>query len=190
MPFMSDRRPFSKVQWVMIIVAIFAILFSLGKCATTNTSPSHSVFSVPAPKSTSPRRQISPEQREKMKAILAPYAGSKIITIATLSDEETQAFGAQLDSVFREAGWQTEMQTAMSSTPTPSIFLRVPKSHIPESKVKEFSNSATDVTLTINDLPPQDLAILKAFHILDMDCPLETMDGSKDNVELRIGSRP
>jgi len=186
---MSDRRPLSKVQWAVIIAAIFAILFSLGKCSTPNTSPSHSVFSAPALKSTSPRRQISPEQREKLKALLVPYAGSKIITISTIGDEESQAFGAQLDSVFREAGWQTEVQTAMPSGPMPSVFLRVPKSHIPEAKVTEFSNSVTDVTLTANDLPPQDIALLKVFRVLDMDCPLETMDGSKDNVELRIGSR-
>jgi hypothetical protein len=190
MVFMSERHPLSKVQWVIIIVAVVAFLVSLGKCSAPNTSPSHSVFSAPTPKSTSPRRQISSEQRGKMEALLAPYAGSKITTIASLSDEETQAFGIQLDSVFREAGWQTEIQTLMPSGALPSVFLRVPKSHIPESKVKEFSNSASDVTLTINDLPPQDLAILKAFHVLDMDCPLETMDGSKDNVELRIGSRP
>ena len=125
-----------------------------------------------------------------MKTLLASYAGSKITTISTVSDEERQAFAAQLDSVFREAGWQTEVQTIMYAGPTPSVFLRVPKSHIPESKVREFSNSATDVTLTVSDLPPQDLALLKAFRILDMDCPLETMDGSKDNVELRVGSRP
>jgi hypothetical protein len=187
---MSDRRPLSKIQWVIVIAAIFAIFFSLGKCATSNTSPSHSVFSVPTPKSTSPRRQISSEQRGNMEALLMPYAGSKITTIASLSDEESQAFAIQLDSVFREAGWQTEIQTVMPSGSLPSVFLRVPKSHIPESKVNEFSNSTSDVTLTINDLPPQDLAILKAFHVLDMDCPLETMDGSKDNVELRIGSRP
>jgi hypothetical protein len=190
MSFMSDRRPLSKVQWVVIIVAIFAFLFSLGKCSAPNTSPSHSVFSAPVSKSTSPRRQISPEQRGKMVLLLAPYAGSKIATIVSLSDDETQAFGAQLDSVFREAGWQTEIQTTMPSGSLPSVFLRVPKSHIPESKVKEFSNSASDVTLTMNDLPPQDLAILKAFHILDMDCPLETMEGSKDYVELQVGSRP
>jgi hypothetical protein len=72
----------------------------------------------------------------------------------------------------------------------PSVFLRVPKSHIPESKVKEFSNSATDVTLTVSDLPPLDIALLKVFHVLDMDCPLETMDVPKDRVELKIGSRP
>jgi hypothetical protein len=125
-----------------------------------------------------------------MKTILAPYAGSKITTIATASDEESQAFSAQLDSVFHEAGWQIEVQTAMSVGTMPSVFLRVPKSHIPESKAKEFSNSATDVTLTVSDLPPQDVAILKALRVLDMDCPLETMDGSKDSVELRIGSRP
>jgi hypothetical protein len=187
---MSDRRPFSNVQWAVVVVAVLAILFSLSKCFSPNTSPSHSVFSVPPLKSTSPRREISPEQRERMKALLAPYAGSKITAISTVSDEESQAFAAQLDSVFREAGWQTEVQTAMFTGPTPSVFLRVPKSHIPESKLREFSNSATDVTLTISDLPPQDLAILKAFRVLEMDCPLEAMDGSKDNVELRVGSRP
>jgi hypothetical protein len=125
-----------------------------------------------------------------MKALLAPYAGSKVTTIATASDEESQAFGAQLDSVFREAGWQTEVQTALSAGPMPSVFLRVPKSHIPESKVKEFANSATDVSLTVSDLPPQDLALLKAFRVLDMDCPLEAMDAPKDRIELRISSRP
>jgi hypothetical protein len=187
---MSDRRPPSKVQWVVIIVAILAMLFSLGKCATSNTSPTHSMVSAPPPKSTSPWRQISPEQRERMKTLLAPYAGSKIATISIVGDEEIQAFSSQLDSVFHEAGWQTEVQTAAYAGSIPSVYLRVPKSHIPESKVKEFSNSATDVTLTIADLPPQDLAVLKALHVLDMDCPLETMDGSKDNVELRIGSRP
>jgi hypothetical protein len=188
---MSDRRPLSKVQWALIIAAILAILFSLGKCSTSsNTSPPHSLFSVPAPRSTAPWRQISPEQREKIKTLLIPYAGSKITTIATASDEESQAFGAQLDSIFHEAGWQTQVQTAMSAGSMPSVFLRVPKSHIPESKVKEFSNSATDVALTVNDLPLQDVAILKAFRVLDMDCPLEAMDGSKDNVELRVGSRP
>jgi hypothetical protein len=187
---MSDRRPFSKVQWVVIFVAILAILFSLGKCATSNTSPSPSALIVPPPKSMSPSRQISPEQREKMKTLLSPYASSKITAVFTVGDGEIQSFATQLDSVFREAGWQTEIQTAVYTGPTPSIFLRVPKTHIPESKVKEFSNSATDVTLTIADLPPQDLAVLKALHVLDMDCPLETMEGSKDNVELRIGSRP
>ena len=187
---MSDQRPFSNVQRAVIVVAVIAILFSLSKCFSPNTSPSHSVFSVPPVKSASPRRQISPEQREKMKALLAPYAGSKITMVSSVSDEESQAFSVQLDSVFREAGWRTEVQTAMSAGPTPSVFLRVPKSHIPESKVKEFSTSAADVTLTVNDLPPQDLAILKAFGILGVDCPLETMDGSKDNVELRVGSRP
>lgn len=125
-----------------------------------------------------------------MEALLAPYAGSKIITIASANDEETQAFGMQLDSVFREAGWQTLIQTAMTSNSLPSVFLRVPRLHIPESKVKEFSNSVSDVTLTINDLPPQDLAVLKALHVLDMDCPLETMDGSQNYVQLMIGSRP
>jgi len=125
-----------------------------------------------------------------MKTLLAPYAGSRITVIATASDEESQAFGAQLGSVFHDAGWQIEVQTAMSAASIPSVFLRVPKSHIPESKVKEFSNSATDVSLTVNDLPPQDVAILKVFRVLDMDCPLETMEGSKDNVELRVGSRP
>jgi hypothetical protein len=187
---MSDRRPLSKIQWAVIILAILAILFSLSKCSTSNTSPAHSIFSAPAPGSTAPWRQISPEQREKMKTLLAPYAGSRITTIATVSDEESQAFGAQLDAVFREAGWQTEVQTAISAGPMPSVFLRVPKSHIPESKVKEFSNSATDVTLTVSDLPTQDIAILKAFRVLDMDCPLEAMDGSKDYLELRVGSRP
>jgi hypothetical protein len=187
---MSDRRPFSKVQQAVVVVAIIAILFSLSKCFSPNTSPSHSVFSVPPLKSTSPRRQINPEQREKMKTLLAFYAGSKITTISTVSDEESQAFAAQLDSVFREAGWQTEVQIVAYAGPLPSVFLRVPKSHIPESKVKEFSNSATDVTLTASDLPPQDLSVLKALHFLYMDCPLETMDGSKDNLELRIGSRP
>ena len=187
---MSDQRPLTKVQWAVIIVAVIAFLFSLSKCSAPNTSPSHSVFSVPALKSTSPRRQISPEQREKMKALLTPYAGSKIATISNVGDEESQAFAAQLDSAFHEAGWQTEVQTARSAGPMPNVFLMVPKSHIPEAKVKEFSNSATDVTLTVADLPPQDLAILKAFRVLGMDCPLETMDGSKDNVELRIGSRP
>ena len=59
-----------------------------------------------------------------------------------------------------------------------------------ESKVKEFSNSATDVTLAIADLPPQDLALLKAFRVLEMDCPLETMDLPKDHIEVKIGSRP
>ena len=187
---MSDQRPFSNVQRAVIVVAVIAILFSLSKCFSPNTSPSHSVFSVPPVKSASPRRQISPEQREKMKALLAPYAGSKITMVSSVSDEESQAFSVQLDSVFREAGWRTEVQTAMSAGPTPSVFLRVPKSHIPESKVREFSTSAADVTLTVNDLPSQDLAILKAFGILGVDCPLETMDGSKDNVELRVGSRP
>jgi hypothetical protein len=186
---MSDLRPLSKVQWVVIILAILAILFSLGKCSTSSTTPSHSVFSTPPPKSTSPWRRISPEQFEKMKALLAPYAGSRITMISTVSDEESQAFGAQLDSIFHEAGWQTEVQTAMSAGSMPSVFLRVPKSHIPASKVNEFSKSATDVALTVSDLPPQDVAILKAFRVLDMDCPLETMDGSKDNVELRIGNR-
>ena len=187
---MNDRRPFSNVQRAVVVVAVIAILFSLSKCFSPNTSLSHSVFSAPALKSTSPRRQISPEQREKMKTLLAPYAGTKITAVSTVNDEESQAFSAQLDSVFREAGWQTEVQTAMSAGPTPSVFLRVPKSHIPESKVREFSTSAADVTLTVSDLPPQDLSVLKAFRVLDVDCPLETMDGSKDNVELRVGSRP
>jgi hypothetical protein len=187
---MSDQRPLTKIQWAVIIVAVVAFLFSLSKCSAPNTSPSHPVFSVPALKSTSPRRQISSEQRERMKALLTPYAGSRITMISTVGDEESQAFGAQLDFVFREAGWQTEVQTAMSGGPMPSIFLRVPKSHIPESKVKEFSNSATDVTLTIADLPPQDLALLKAFRVLEMDCPLETMDLPKDHIEVKIGSRP
>jgi hypothetical protein len=187
---MSDRRPLTKVQWVVVVAAVCAIVISLGKCSTSNTSSSHSVFDVPAPKSTTPRREISPDQREKMKALLTPYAGSKITTISTASDEESQAFGAQLDAIFREAGWQADVQTNMTVGSPPSIFLRVPKSHIPESKVKEFANSPTDVTLTMNDLPPQDLALLKAFNVLNMDCPLETMDGSKDNVELRIGRRP
>jgi hypothetical protein len=187
---MSDRRPFSKVQWAVVVVAVGAILFGLGKCFAPNTSPSHSVFSVPPLKSTSPRRQISPEQRERMKTLLALYAGSRITTIATASDEESQAFAAQVDSVFHEAGWQTEVTTAPSAGPMPSVFLRVPKSHIPESKLREFSNSATDVTLTAGDLPPQDLALLKAFGVLEMDCPLETMDVPKDHVELKIGSRP
>ena len=187
---MSDQRPLTKIQWAVIIVAVVAFLFSLSKCSTPNTSPSHSVFSVPALKSTSPRRQISPEQHERMKALVAPYTGSKITIISTVSDEESQAFGAQLDSVFREAGWQTEVRTTMYTGPLPSVFLRVPKSHIPESKVKEFSASATDVTLTVSDLPPQDLALLKVFHVLDMDCPLETMDVPKDRIELRISTRP
>ena len=187
---MSERRPLSKVQWVVIILAILAILFSLGKCSTSsNTSPPHSLFSAPPPKSTAPRRQISPEQRETMKALLAPYAGSKIAMISGIGDDESLAFATQLDSVFREAGWQTELQTTASAGSMPSVFLRVPKSHIPESKVKEFSNSATDVTLTATDLPPQDLAVLKAFHVLNMDCPLEAMDFPRDRVELRIGSR-
>jgi hypothetical protein len=187
---MSDRRPLTIMQWIVIIVAVGAILFGLGRCLAPNTSPSHSVFSVPTSKSTSPRRLISPEQREKIKTILAPHAGSKITMVSTVSDEESQAFGAQLGSVFREAGWQTEVQAALYAGPTPSVFLRVPKSHIPESKVKEFSNSTADVTLTVNDLPPQDLAVLRAFSVLGIDCPLETMDGSRDTVELRISSRP
>jgi hypothetical protein len=187
---MSDHRPLTKFQWVVVILAVGAILFSLGKCSTSNAPPSRSVFNVPAVKSTAPPRQVAPEQREKMRALLAPYAGSKITTISIAGDAENQAFSAQLDSVFREAGWQTEVQTFMPAGPMPSVFLRVPKSHIPESKVKEFANSATDVTLTVADLPPQDLALLKALSVLGMDCPLETMDGSKDNVELRIGSRP
>ena len=187
---MSDHRPLSKLQWVVIIVAVGAILFSLGKCSTSNTPPSRTVFSAPAVKSTAPWRQISSEQREKMKTFLAPYAGSKVTTISIVGDEESQAFSAQLDSVLREAGWQTEMQTAPSAGSMPSVFLRVPKSHIPESKVREFSHSATDVTLTVSDLPAQDLALLKAFGVLNIDCPLETMDVPKDRVELRIGSRP
>jgi hypothetical protein len=187
---MSDRRPFSNVQRAVVVVAVIAILFSLSKCFSPNPSPPHSVFSVPPPKSTSPWRRISPEQFDKMKAILAPYAGSRITTISTVGDEESQAFSAQLGSVFHEAGWQTEVQTVAYSGPLPSVFLRVPKSHIPESKVKEFTASATDVTLTVNDLPSRDLAILKAFGILGVDCPLETMEGSKNNVELRVGSRP
>ncbi len=187
---MNDRRPLSKVQWVVIILAILAILFSLGKCSTSSTTPSQSVFTAPPPKSTAPWRQISPEQRGKIKMLLAPYAGSKITTIATASDEESQAFAAQLDAIFHDAGWQTEVQAVVPAGSIPSVFLRVPKSHIPESKAKEFSHSATDVTLTVNDLPLQDVAILKAFRVLDMDCPLEAMEGSKDNVELRIGSRP
>jgi len=187
---MSERRPLTKIQWAVVIVAILAILFGLSKCFAPNATSSHSVFSAPALQSKSPRRQISPEQREKIKAVLAPYAGSKITTIAATSDEESQAFGAQLDSVLREAGWQTEVQTAPSAGSMPSVFLRVPKSHIPESKVREFSHSATDVSLTVSDLPPQDLALLKAFRVLDMDCPLETMDIPKDSIELRIGRRP
>jgi hypothetical protein len=187
---MSDRRPLSKIQWVVIIAAVLAILFSLGKCSTSSTSPSQSVFNLPPPKNNSPWRQISPEQREKMKGILAPYAGSKITTISTVNDEESHAFSAQLNSVFQDAGWQIEVQTTAPAGSMPSVFLRVPKSHIPESKVKEFSNSATDVSLTVNDLPPQDIAILKVFRVLDMDCPLETLEGTKDSVELRVGSRP
>src|ERR1700689_2565861 len=93
----SDKRPLSKVQWVVIILAILAILFSLRKCSTSNTSSPHSVFSTPPPKSTAPWRRISPEQFEKMKALLTPYAGSKITTISTVNDEESQAFSAQLD---------------------------------------------------------------------------------------------
>ena len=189
-PLVSDKRPLSKVQWVVIILAILAILFSLGKCSTSSTTPPHSVFVTPSSKSTSLWRRISPEQFEKIKGILAPYAGSEITTVSVVGDEETQTFSAQLGSVFHDAGWQVEVQSAMPVGPMPSVFLRVPKSHIPESKVKEFSNSATDVSLTVNDLPPQDIAILKAFRVLDMDCPLEAMEGSKDNVELRIGSRP
>src|SRR5271154_248255 len=88
-PFVSDKRPLSKVQWVVIILAILAILFSLRKCSNSNTTPPQSVFTTPPPKSTAPWRQISPEQREKMKTLLAPYAGSKITTIATASDEES-----------------------------------------------------------------------------------------------------
>ncbi|HXI82964.1 MAG TPA: hypothetical protein VNL17_02610 [Verrucomicrobiae bacterium] len=187
---MSDRRPLSKVQWVLVIVAVLAILFSLGKCSTSTTSPSHSVFSSPAVKSTSPWRQISAEQHEKMKVLLAPYAGSRIAMVTVVGDEESQAFGSQLDAIFREAGWQTEVQAAPSAGPMPSVFLRVPRSHIPESKVTEFSHSATDVTLTVADLPPSDLAVLKAFRVLGMDCPLETMDIPKEYVEVRIGTRP
>ena len=187
---MSERRPLSKVQWVVVVLAILAILFSLSKCSTSTTSSPHSMFGVPPSKSASPWRRISPEQFEKMKTLLTPYAGSRITIIATASDEESQAFSAQLNSVFHEAGWQVEVQTTMPAGSMPSVFLRVPKSHIPESKVKEFSNSATDVALTVNDLPAQDVAILKVFRVLDMDCPLETMEGSKDNVEVRVGSRP
>ena len=190
MPLMSERRPLSKVQWVVVVLAILAILFSLSKCSTSNTSSPHSVFVTPPPKSTSPWRKIGPEQFEKMKTLLAPYAGSRITMISTVGDEEIQGFSAQLGSIFHDAGWQVEVQTAMSAGSMPSVFLRVPKSHIPESKVKEFSNSATDVALTVNDLLLQDVAILKVFRVLDMDCPLETMEGSKDNVEVRVGSRP
>ena len=187
---MSVQLPLTKIQWAVIVVAVIAFLFSLSKCSAPSTSPSHTVFTVPALKSTSPRRQINPEQRERMKVLVAPFAGSKITITSTVGDEESQAFGAQLDSVFREAGWQTEVQTAVSGGSIPSVFLRVPKSHIPESKVKEFSNSATDVTLAVSDLPPLDIALLKVFRVLDMDCPLETMNVPNDRVELKIGSRP
>ena len=187
---MSDHRPLTKVQWAVIVVAVGAILYGLSKCFAPSPPPPHSVFSAPAVKSTGPWRQINPEQHEKMKAFLSPYAGSRITMISIVGDEESQAFGTQLESVLREAGWQTEVHTTMAAGPMPNVFLRVPKSHIPESKVREFSNSATDVTLTVADLPPQDLALLKAFSVLGVDCPLETMDTSNDHVELRIGSRP
>src|SRR5258708_39327896 len=121
---MSDRRPLSKLQWDLVILEILAILFSLGKCSTSsNTSPPHPVFSVPSTRSTAPWRQISPEQHEKMKTLLAPYAGSKIVMISAISDDESLAFATQLDSVFREAGWQTELQTTASAGSMPSVFL-------------------------------------------------------------------
>src|SRR5271154_5900780 len=109
---MSDSRPLTKIQWAVIIVAALAFLVSLSKCSSSNAPSSHPLFSAPPPPSTSPKREISPEQREKIKTLLAPYAGSRITTVATVGDEESLAFGAQLDSVFREAGWQTEVQSA------------------------------------------------------------------------------
>ena len=184
MPLMSDKQPLSKVQWVLIAVAVIAFLVSLSKCSSPNPGPQ------PIMRITAPPRQISSEQRQKMEAILTPFAGSEITTFSLIGDEESQAFGAQLDSVLHEAGWRTAVQTVKPAVGQPGIFLRVPKSHIPESKVREYSNSTADVTLTINDLPPQDIALLKAFRVLSMDCPIDTMDTTKDGVELRIGSRP
>ena len=180
---MSNERPVSKVQWVLIAVAVIAFLVSLSKCSSPNPAPQ------PVVRITAPPRQISSEQRQKMEAILTPFAGSEITTFSLIDDEESQAFGAQLDSVFHEAGWKTALQSVMPAAGQPGIFLRVPKSHIPESKVREYSTSTADVTLTVADLPPQDIAVLKALHVLNLDCPLDTMDYPNDSVELRIGRR-
>ena len=186
---MSDENPMSKFQWAAIIVVVAVFLFSLTKCSAPNRPPSQPV-SAPALKSQSPPREISPEQREKIKTLLAPFAGSRITTISTVGDEESQAFSAQLNSIFREAGWKTDLQSAVPEGIMPSVFLRVPRTHVPESKVKEFSASTADVTLTVADLPPQDIAVLKVLLVLHMDCPLETMEDSQDTVQLRIGHRP
>jgi hypothetical protein len=143
-----------------------------------------------ASKTAAPGRQISPEQCEKIRSILAPYAGSRITTISNIGDDESIGFGARLDSVFRDAGWKSDVQVAKPSAFMPSISLKVPMSDVPRSKREEFSRSATDVPMELSDLPEKDAAILKALAVLGMDCPLQTMGSPKDGVELRVGSQP
>lgn len=187
---MSEQTPLTKFQWAAIIFVVAIFLFSLTKCSVPNPPQSQLLVGSPPLKSQSPPRVINAEQREKMKTLLTPFAGSNVSLVSTFGDDESQAFALQLDSVFREAGWKTNLKSAASQGTAPSVFLRVPTSHIPASKAKEFSASATDVTLAVADLPQQDVAILKVLAVLKMDCPLDTMEGPADSVELRIGHRP
>ena len=136
------------------------------------------------------KRQITPEQHEGMRVILAPYAGSRITTISNAGDDESIAFGAQLDSVFRDAGWKTDVQVAKPSGLMPSISLRVPLSDVPRSKQEEISSSGMDVMMELSDLPGMDAAVIEALGILGMNCPFQTAESLKDGVELRVGRRP
>jgi hypothetical protein len=141
-------------------------------------------------KTSAPGRQITPEQRDDMKAILAPHAGSRVTTVSNVGDEESIGFGTQLDSVLRDAGWETNVRVAEPSGVMPSVFLRVPVSDIPRDRQQEFSSSATNAHLELSDLPGKDVALVKALAVLGMDCPLQAVDSLKDGVELRIGSQP
>ena len=127
-----------------------------------------------------------------MKAILSPFAGSRIDTIPNLGDAESAKFGNQLDEIFHEAGWKTGLWYAQSIGPLPSILLRVSTKDVPEDVkarlMKSQAESREVMPLPRGDLPERTTAVLDALATLGVQCPVVFVDElPTGQMQLRVG---
>ena len=138
----------------------------------------------------SAKRTISESQAFRMKEILVPYAGSRIVMVSSIGDDEGLRYARRLESAFNEAGWQASYAIASSPDILPSILIRVPK-----------DNPDAIITNGTFFWKGRFAAVWYAVRVVETNCVTPSFSSPycnitqygnlrPDEMELRIGPRP